>query len=245
MRQLARIVLVENNPPIAVITNAFKEREIIKNCIEQFKLFNLFHVVLCNNTSWNGNIEQDDTPRIAKKAGAFVVEGPFITEAQQFNYGLSLLQDYKMVIICDADERYEQKDLELFIETLRNCEADAVKTASMSVYWKDTDHRIIPDQNDNPTIAVKPTVRFIKARGCDAKIISWMPVTLHHFSYVRSDEDMLKKITTFSHSDEFNLEDWYNNTWLNWTEDSLDLHPVVPAQFKQAIYNPAPKGIKL
>jgi glycosyltransferase involved in cell wall biosynthesis len=245
MKQLVVIVMADNKN-VAVITNAFRETETIKHCIKQFKPFNLFHVVLCNNVSWNGDLKQDDTPKMAKKYGAsLVVEGPFTTEAQQFNYGLSLLQDYKMVIICDADERYEQDDIRKFIEMLENCEADAVKTASMSVYWKDTEHRIIPDQNDNPTIAVKPIVRFIKARSCDAKIISWMPITLHHFSYVRSDEDMLKKITTFSHSDEFNLMQWYNDKWLDWDEESLDLHPVVPSQFKQAVWNPAPEGIKL
>lgn len=233
------------NEKVAVITNAFKETATIKNCIKQFKPFNLFHMVLCNNTSWNGNIQQDDTPTIAKKAGAFVVEGPFTTEAQQFNYGLSLLSHYKMVIICDADERYEKRQIKELIEMLENCQGEAVKTADMIVYWKDINHRIIPDQNDNPTIAVKPYIRFIKARSCSAKIISWAPVTLHHFSYVRSDEDMLKKITTFSHSDEFNLMEWYNSKWINWTEESLDLHPVIPHLFKKAIYDPTPKGIKL
>lgn len=243
MKQLVEPVMDDK---IAVITNAFREKELISECIKQFKPFNLFHLVMSNNISWNGEIKQDDTPKIAKKAGAsLVVEGPFITEAQQFNYGLSLLQDYKMVIICDADERYKKQEIKNLIEMLKVSTGDIIKTSSMDVYWKTPEYKIIPDQNDNPTIAVKPSVRFIKARSSNGKIITWAPFTLHHFSYVRSNENMLKKITTFSHSSEFNLIDWYENKWLKWTPEMLDLHPVVPEQFKQAIYNPAPKEIKL
>jgi hypothetical protein len=66
---------------------------------------------------------------------------------------------------------------------------------------------------------------------------------MHHLSYVRTDEDMLKKISTFSHSNEFDFYQWYLTKWLNWTPERLDLHPVVPEQFKQAIYDPLPPEI--
>lgn len=233
------------NKKICVLTNAFREEALIEHCIKQFKPYKLFHLVLSPNTSWNAGLQQDDTPDLADKHGAsLVIRGDWKTEAQQFNYGLNQLRDYKYVWIVDADERYHPDQIPEIIGQLENCEAEAVK-CFMDVYWKTREYKITPMQTDYPLIAVKPTVNFAFARSSSAQDIKFLPQTMHHLSYVRSDENMMKKIKTFSHHDEFNLDAWYNDKWLKWNPHSLDLHPVNPPQFKSAIYNPLPKEIKV
>ncbi len=229
---------------IAVLTVAFQEEKLIKNCIEQFKPFDLFHVVLSNNISWNGNLENDDTPELARKYGAgLVVEGDWQNQEQQSNYGVNLLNDYEWIIICDADERYMPQDLEKILELLKTANGEILRS-NMNVYWKTIDYEIIPVQTDFPTIAVRSGISFAHARETYAPVVSWTIYPMYHLSYVRTDEEMLKKIKTFHHSDEFDVMSWYNNVWLPWEPSHTNLHPVVPEQFKQAIFSPLPKEIK-
>jgi hypothetical protein len=63
-------------------------------------------------------------------------------------------------------------------------------------------------------------------------------------SYVRTDEQMKKKIETFHHSAEFDTDAWYNNIWLPWDKFSGNLHPVVPAQFEFARLESAPESLR-
>lgn len=199
---------------VAVLTNAFQEETLIKNCVKQFKPFDLFHLVLCPNTSWNGGLKNDRTAIMASTYGAnLVVEGDWKTEAQQFNYGLNLLRDYEWIIICDADERYLPRDLGHIIEMLDVCVGDVLKS-NMKVYWKTKDYEITPEQTDFPTIAVRNNINFLQARATNGLNTSWTMYHMYHLSYVRSDEEMLKKITTFTHADEFDFLSWYNNIWL-------------------------------
>ena len=52
---------------------------------------------------------------------------------------------------------------------------------------------------------------------------------MHHFSYARTDEEMLKKITTcdFSRSMRSN---WYDDVWLKWTPEMENLGVINPLQ---------------
>lgn len=236
---------MKKNKSVAVVTNAFREEALIENCIKQFKPYGLFHLVLSPNTSWNAGLQQDKTPELAQKHGAsLIIEGDWSTEAQQFNYGMNQLRDYKYVWIVDADERYHPDDIPLIIDILEHTETDGVKSF-MDVYWKTREYKITPPQTDYPLIAVKPTVNFSRARSTDADDIKWIAYTMHHLSYVRSDEDMLKKITTFTHCDEFDLMEWFETVWLPWTPEFRNLHPVVSSQFAQAVFNPLPREIKV
>ena len=49
---------------------------------------------------------------------------------------------------------------------------------------------------------------------------------------------MLEKIKTWGHSAEFNTDLWYQIKWLDWTEDTKNLHPTYPGIWRQAIRFP-------
>jgi hypothetical protein len=122
---------------------------------------------------------------------------------------------------------------------LENTQAMAIKAPKMKVFWKTPDYMIFPhDNGEGPIIAVRPSVRFEYARRTNANDFLYSESAMHHFSYVRSDEEMLKKISTFSHAEEFNTMEWYNNVWLKWTPEMRNIHPTVPYLFPEAKYMP-------
>ena len=61
----------------------------------------------------------------------------------------------------------------------------------------------------------------------------------HHLSYARSDEEVLKKITTFSHAHEVQ-PGWFENVWKRWDADHslTNLHPTHPAAYQRAVEQP-------
>lgn len=237
---------------IAVLTTAFNEEKLIGPCVRQFKRnylgYNIYHMILVSEKPWRGNWDSraEEVADIAWNEGAeFIKTGKWETQAQQLNYGLAILQkNFDWVFIVDSDEYYESIDIHrLALETL-NPGIDSIYVPKMNVYWKTSQFVISPPQTDTPIVAVKTNRRFHDKRNLIAENKFMSDVTLHHFSYVRDDQDMLKKIESFEHSNEFDREYWYNNKWLQWHEDMEDLHPVVPEQFKKAVHMPAPKEIE-
>lgn len=232
---------------VAVLTNCYREEKFIGGCVQQFQPFALRHIVLNSRTSWNEETApRDKTEEIASSLGAEVVVGNWEAEATQFNYGLSLLKNYDWVIICDSDERYKYFDIEILLNHLKNISPDyeGIRTNDWSVYWKTPDYELMPPQPFHPLIAVRPSVLFNKARDAGLISIDFVSSKMYHFSYVRTDEEMWIKISNFSHRDEFDIEKWYRQKWIKWTPEMEDLHPVVPEQFKKAIYKPCPDEIK-
>jgi glycosyltransferase involved in cell wall biosynthesis len=232
---------------LAIITNALQEEKLIFGCVAQFKHYELDHLVLIPYKSWNGDYESqnDKTGEIALDAGALVAYGDWKTEAEQLNYGLWYFSDYDWIIICDADERYTRDGFSVLYRELSLLYGfDSLRTNKWHVYWKTMDYELMPPQTDFPLIAVRPFVKFLNKRSCNCVNTAWTSVPMYHASYVRSNEEMLRKISSFSHSSEININEWYNNVWLKWTPDMENLHPVQSEQFKSAVFSPAPDEIK-
>jgi len=234
---------------IGIVTNAYKEENWIQGCILQFYDLGFDHLILNSISPWGGNFDPgkiffDKTKAISEALGAMVIRSLWISEADQLNFGLEFFKNKDWVLIVDADERYSSEELRNFTKFLADLpEAiSVVKPHLWDVYWRTHEYRIIPEQPHKPIIAVRPTVRFTKNREA-SEAYTFGPLYLHHFSYVRSDEEMKKKIESFSHAHEI-VPDWYDNIWLKWTHRVKNLHPVHPEQFYQAVWNPCPPNIK-
>jgi len=228
---------------IGVLTNAFCEERFISLCIKQFKDFELDHVVLNSLESWNGQKHSDSTEKIAQENGATVISRTWQNEAEQFNWGLDYLSDKDWVLIVDSDERYTHREIDRILNALHVVSNDVIKIANMNVYWKNSDYVIVPKQIDKPVIAVRPNVRFIDKRRVDEDF-TIADNLMHHFSYVRTNEEMKKKIESFSHANEI-VNNWYEEKWLKWSPEMKNLHPVVPSQFEQAVYFPCPVEVRI
>jgi len=233
---------------IGILTVAFNEKRLIKPCINQFDGFNFPHLVLVSNKPWRGNYPMDETWAIAKTHNRFgsVIIDYWQNQAEQFNFGLSYLkeQGFDWALIVDADEFYTPSAIGKLVGEIRKSRADAITCPFMNAYWKSPDYRLFPNQDDNPIVAIKTNRKFIDKRHSDALALEATTVQMHHMSYVRNNEEMLKKINTFEHSHEFNLEDWYNNVWLKWAPENMNLHPTIPSEWEKAIYSPAPYSIR-
>lgn len=168
--------------------------------------------------------------------------GEWASEAHQRNFGLEYFKGYDWVLMVDADEFYTSASLRELSASLEQ-DADAIVASDMQVYWKNFDYRVTPQQEDNPIVVIRPSQHFTHARQAwcnqtDTK------ATLHHLSYVRDDNNMWKKISSFEHAVDFDIVDWYEDVWLKWTPEMQNLHPVNPSQFYQAVRKPLPKEIR-
>lgn len=233
---------------IGVLTISFNERDLIRGCIEQFdERFD--HLVLVSRKPWYGPWEGDDTFAVVKEYKVASVKGDWKSEAAQRNYGLEYfrIRNCDWVIICDADERYTKSGLDRLLEQIFYFDelglAETVRTNNMEVYWKTPDYRISPQQMDCPVVAIRPLHSFERGRRASGRSY-YTNAKMHHFSYVRSNKDMLKKVQSFDHAIEFDPLVWYEDVWATWTPESENLHPVVPAQFKRAIWHPCPQELK-
>lgn len=228
---------------VGVLTIAYNEEDLIGACVKQFLPYQLHHVVLVSAEPWGGEVATpDNTIDIATALGADVVCGKWESEAAQRNYGIELLKDCDWVLIVDADEFYTPVGMSILSEDIK-MPANILRTENMEVYWHDRDHRVTPKQVDSPIVAVRPMVRFTEKRQAHGNT-AVTSATLHHLSYVRSDEAMWKKISTFEHRYEFDIKEWYDNVWKTWDSSRVNLHPTNPEQFAQAVYNPVPEEIE-
>lgn len=228
---------------VGVLTVAYNEAQFIGACVKQFQKFNMDHLVLVSSEPWNGeHFIPDNTSDIASSLGAEVICGNWASEAHQRNFGLDYFKGYDWVLVVDADEFYTSAGLRELSASLE-MDAEAIVASNMQVYWKDMFHRVTPQQEDNPIVAIRPHQHFTNARQawCDRTDTK---ATLHHLSYVRDDNNMWKKISSFEHAQDFDIQEWYEEVWLNWTPDATNLHPVNPSQFYQAVRRPLPKEIR-
>lgn len=239
---------------IGVITVAFNEERFIGPCIKQFDGFNFPHLIMVSSKPWRGEYEMDNTWILSKMYinNGEVIVGDWPSQADQFNEALSIFEfeGIDWALIVDADEFYTTEDIGRLVGQIRTTEYDAILANRMEVYWKTPEYKIASEQLDYPAIAIKTSKRFRDKRSVESNVITTnsKKITLHHMSYVRSDEDMLKKIHSFEHSHEFDLDSWYKNKWLTWEwymyNKNRDLHPTVPSKFNTAIGVPAPKEIQ-
>lgn len=236
---------------IGILIVAFRAERFIEGCIRQFDPVprgNLLPVVVCSTRPWHGDWKQDDTPSLAHQAlaghaGATILEGDWATDAEQRNAGLDYLrsQGCEWALVVDTDEFYTPAGLQGLFHSLRGPH-DRVRAPMMSVYWKTPEYRIIPEQHDNPIVAIKTDQRFTFSRLSPGLSME-SHARLYHMSYVRSDQEMRAKLDSFEHHFEV-IPHWYANKWLMWNPDEYrDLHPVVPSQFERAIYDPPPAQI--
>lgn len=229
---------------IAICTIAYNEADFIRQCVTQWRPYH--HVVLLSTKPWNGVPQPyDDTGSLAKAAGAEVITRYWENEATQRNWGLAYLYAYDYVLIVDPDEFYTKADREKIVNNLSG--DHAYRLERMVTYWKTHDFVFNPPDSHKPIIAVDPKrVRFFEHRSIgkatDAVpefFAPLIPVTCHHFSWVRSDRKVAEKIATYSHADIIPPL-WYDEVWKVWNPESGLLVRPYGKEQSRAVYHPAP-----
>jgi glycosyltransferase involved in cell wall biosynthesis len=206
---------------IAAITPVYNEEKLISACVKCWEKYVDQHIVLVSEKPYYGEGVADNTADIAEELGADVIRGTWSLDHEQRNLGLKILKDYDWVLCIDSDEFITSDHFEMLYNNLVKAKASAY-TVNHYPYWKDTNH-VIKD-TFQPLFATKPNNRFSHIRNINAPFSHMDDVFIHHLSWCEP-KDILKKISTYAHADEFNPELWYNTHYANWKEGEMAVFP--------------------
>ena len=170
-----------------------------------------------------------------------VLEGNWKGEAATRNAGMDYLSDCDYVFMVDSDEILLDRDLEDLRDLCRRGEHRVISVRLLT-YWKTPEYRIDPPEHGTIKIVLQKDVRLQGVREAAGETVYESEALCRHLSYVRTDREVLEKIRLSGHAREI-LPDWYDRAWKGWDENpSLeDLHPVHPAAYKRAKYEPDPE----
>lgn len=176
-----------------------------------------------------------------------IIEGVWDLDEQQRNSCLDAAKKDGMdfLFTIDADEFYFHNDLEKIKKIITDNPTYDFYRAGWMCFWKSFEH-VLVDQKNNPILGYpeicvnlrKDNIKFVRCRIPSPQNAFTIPLDngiCFHGSYVLTDEEVLRKINTWGHAHQFNTYAWFNDVWKNWKESSLNLHPIDPAAWKQAI----------
>lgn len=189
-------------------------------------------------------------PNVVEKCRNFdkieIIKGEWELEEEQRNSCLTKAKNDNMdfLLIIDADEFYTKEDLTNMIENIKSNPQYDYYTTSWVSFWKDFNYIIENDNGDTtlgyPEVAInlKNNNNFIRCRKPSGNKILQMNYKCFHASFVLNDIDCWCKINTWGHSHQFDTFKWYQDKWLKWEENMIDLHPILPSAWKKAVkYN--------
>lgn len=175
-----------------------------------------------------------------------VIHDTWDTEEQQRNdcaqQAINDGMDY--LIIHDADEFYFQNDFEKIINCIKENPDHDYYNIAWYCFWKSFKHILLDSRGNEiagyPEFAINLNrgVKFESKRRPNKRDVFTIPPSVgicYHGSYVLTNEELLQKINTWGHTNDFNKDYWYNNIWLKWTPEMRDLHLVSPSAWSQAV----------
>jgi len=225
---------------------------------------------LVGMSPWNGTRDPETVTRTLATIQAIpdpdrkfvIVSKWWRTEAEQRNDGLAILRnlgcDWCMTV--DDDEMYNRAELSRALDIISNWECTnghvSAWLVSHLIYWKNRE-TVIPELTAAMPVFLHTREHdafFTEARcfGLQRSVYMVLPASdliMHHLSYVRTDDQMKRKMSTFTHADE-TAAGWYEHIWKGWRPGMRNLHPnshapetfscAVPASSVAAVLEPRP-----
>jgi len=203
--------------------------------------------VLYSKLPWNYNPKARDTYvnefdlNIIKNSPYMdkieIIEGDWLSDTDQRNSCLKKAKedniDYLMA--HDADEFYFHNDFEKIKWAIRNNPQYDSYEIDFYAFWKSFKYILIDPKKGKKSgraqtiVNVKNVDKYCYIRNVESNNRAFInDVVCYHGSYVLTDEQVFKKIKTWSHGADFDVDKWYNEVWLTWTPDSRNLHPIWP-----------------
>lgn len=227
---------------VASVCCVYNEKTFIKKHLEHMPDWVEEQVCLVSSKPWYGDtLEDDGSADIAKKAGATVLKYPWPDEVMQRNAGQDYLSEYDWVLNLEPDEFLSDEGWEDLKDMLEagGPPAWAIK---QRIFWG-KGFESDPAEDFVPIIATRPTVRFVEKRNINSQ---WMTlpesIKLLHFAWARTDAEIWKKISHYSHAVDFDIDDWYKNVWL--ARKTENVHPTTPSAIPRLIKAKLPKDIE-
>jgi len=200
-------------------------------------------------------IKNNSDPEMLKKSKYYdkivLIKGVWKLDEDQRNAcRLKAIDDgMDYLITQDADEFYTFEDYNKIIQGIKdNPNYDFYKTPWIC-YWKNKKTAVYaPPPYGKGIICGYPEIainlhtgyEFVRAR-CPGKnslrcgSFFTLDSICHHMSFVLSDKECFNKISTWSHSHQFDNKKWFNEVWLKWTPNSINIHPVEPGAWSKTV----------
>jgi hypothetical protein len=167
------------------------------------------------------------------KSKVEVIHGDWATEEDARNacFERAKGEGFDWLIIQDADEFYTEESwahIRRHLEQRPDCEL--FKTTWFN-FWKSSEFIIvhprgsIKDLNAGFAIRCREGLKFVSARRSNSTNIRMLDCPCYHYGWVKPDQEMLEKVTQYSHSHQFNGRRWYEIKWLNWNYNTINLGP--------------------
>jgi len=203
---------------------------------------------LVGDAPWNGaattNLETlkviESFPDPERKI--HVIRGGWSSETEQRTVGLEIVRQagFDYCFVVDADEIYDPLVLRKMMGAAVTKPQVGCFYMTCLTYWKSHRHRIDPPEHYKPPVFLRTGLgQFVERRHATAQFVAVIPPSFgvcHHMSYARTNDELLRKIRSFSHAHEVRA-DWYERVWLAWDENPQmeNIHPVYPDAYKRAV----------
>jgi hypothetical protein len=177
---------------------------------------------------------------------AEILEGDWETEMGSRNACLARAEEdgFDWFLTQDADEFYTESSWELIRRRLLLSIRDEYFVTTWYNFWKCADfvvanqHGDIKGTNAGFALRCNKGISFKNARNPSSSNRQVMDCPCYHYGYARTDQEMREKIETWLHAKDFNALRWYKYKWQNWREQTENLHPTAPWEWKRAIRFP-------
>lgn len=232
---------------VGIITPAYEnDIDFMRACIKQFKGFPTDHLIVISTKSFTGKkLKTSKLQKEAKKLGAKTLVGEFDPDEHQRHAGLDHFKNCDWCLIVDCDEFYTQEDIKKILDFLKTADKEIYKVEKMFVYFKSPDYTATRQDGEHgpPIVAMKPHMRFRSIRDADYPDYFIPDTTLYHLSYIRTDDQMKTKISSWGHAHEVNPY-WFENVWQKWTPEMMNFHPTEPNIFYKSVVEVLPYEIR-
>ncbi|CAM9226878.1 unnamed protein product, partial [Pylaiella littoralis] len=253
--------------PVAVVIVVHDDISLMRATLEEAAVVVEHILVVVSRTPWNGDaadvsptlellsgmLEDVDSPTHGKLR---VEVGSWASEAEQREHGNALIRDdpsrdFFRVVVMDTDEFWHPVELAKALVLVAQHPTAAFLSAGMDTYWASVRSVVYPPErlhalwlvDHHRCVWLEYRTVSCRTHAGDERRVSFgigrSVGVVHHLSYVRVDEDLRRKMRTFSHAGE-EQRGWYGERWLGWkANNSLnDLHPVDPEAFKRIVVQP-------
>lgn len=162
------------------------------------------------------------------------------------------------LIVQDSDEFYLPEDFQKNLDGIRANPDHPVYVCPWVKFWKNTRYVMQARKHKGlyfqtvttcPNFAVNvnfPGIHFNLSRLVNENRKAFMLNGLClHLCWVLTNEEVLKKISTWGHSHQFDYKKWYKHKWLSWTPETKNIGLFKRTDYYQAVpyYGEFPKEL--
>ncbi|CAM9672059.1 unnamed protein product [Ectocarpus sp. 6 AP-2014] len=252
--------------PVAVVVVVHDDISLMRAVLEEVAAVVEHILVVVSVRPWHGSatdvsptlrmlecmLQDADSPTRGKLR---VEVGSWATEPEQREYGNAIIREdvrnFSRVVVLDTDEFWHPVELAKALALAAQQHKVVLAQAEMDTYWASVRSVVSPPEKLQALWLVDPRrCVWTQYREVMCDIDLWEEhhaalrlqrndAVVHHLSYVRVEEEIRRKMATFSHAGE-EQSGWYERSWLGWAANNslTDLHPVIPVAYKRVVPQP-------